>query len=163
MEEYRDVKDYEGIYQVSNLGNVRRIYRKKKGFRYLKPLDHSGGYSRLKLRHLGNDKDVYIHRLVADSFLEGCGEVVNHKDGNKKNNYLSNLEWCSQRENLTHSNNKRSLSSRFAGVSTSDNKWRTSIMIDKKRVVETGFNCETSAYIRYMQMMKENNIVNKYS
>jgi hypothetical protein len=163
MEEYRDVKGYEGIYQVSNLGNVRRIYRKKKGFGYLKPIKHSGGYSRLKLRNKGKDKDVYIHRLVADAFLDGSGEVVNHKDGIRTNNNLFNLEWCSQRENLTHSNNKRILHSRFAGVSTIDNKWRASIFINGKMKVETQFNCETSAYVSYLKMMKENNIVNKYA
>jgi len=163
MEEYRDIKGYEGVYQVSNIGNVRRFYAGIKSFRMMKPINHSGGYSRLKLRNKGNDKDVYIHRLVAEAFIEKSGEVVNHLDGNKKNNHLSNLEVCSQRENVTHAFQKRKMHSSFAGVSKFENKWRSDFFVNGKRTKTFGFNCETAAYVNYLRLLKQNNIVNKYA
>lgn len=163
MEEYRDIKGFEGIYQVSNLGNVRRIYKFKKGFGMLKAIEHSGGYSRLKLRNKGNDKDVYIHRLVAEAFINKEGEVVNHLDGNKKNNALSNLEVCSQRENITHAFKKRVMKSSFAGVSKSRDKWRSDFFINGKRTKTFGFNCETAAYVHYLRSLKQNGITNIYA
>ena len=58
MENWKDIKAYEGIYQVSELGNIRRWRKKNKEWFYLKPLKHSGGYHRVKLRNKGNDKDT---------------------------------------------------------------------------------------------------------
>jgi len=164
MEEYRDIKGYEGVYQVSNLGNVRRLYKKKKGFGMMKPINHSGGYSRLKLRNKGNDKDVYIHRLVADAFLIGENEVVNHKDGNKKNNTLDNLELCTQRENVTHAKNRSSKSSIFSGVrKVAPGKWEARLFVNGVRESFGFKNCETAAYIQYLKGLKDKGIKNIYA
>ena len=63
MEKWEDIKGYEGIYQISTSGRVRRWRKKAKVWFYLKPIVHSGGYRRLKLRNSGNDKDVYIQPI----------------------------------------------------------------------------------------------------
>ena len=95
-EYWLDIRD-EDKYEVSNLGNVRN----KKTGRILKPqLNRSNGYQRVNM----HGKHKYIHRLVADTFFEGDhGNLdVNHIDGNKQNNWLSNLEWCTRKENIQH-------------------------------------------------------------
>ena len=89
-------------YQISNLGRVRRLY--KKGYRYRKPV-HQNGYINITFSY-GNDfKRYQLHRLVALAFLENPlnKPCVNHKDGNKINNELTNLEWCTYSENEKHS------------------------------------------------------------
>lgn len=166
MEEiYKDIVGYEGIYQVSNLGNVRRWRKKNKEWFYLKPINHSGGYFRLKLRNKGDDKDVYIHRLVSELFLTGEGGQVNHIDGNKQNNRVDNLERCNSQENLSHYHLKQDTSSKYPGVDfvPKRNKFRTRLMINGKRKHLGNFRCETSAHLAYLKALKSNGIKNKYS
>lgn len=91
-------------YEVSNLGNVRN----KETGRILKPqLNKEGGYYRVTL---GNRQRDYIHRIVADTFYDGDHSdlEVNHIDGNKLNNSISNLEYCSKKENIRHAFGKDS-------------------------------------------------------
>jgi predicted XRE-type DNA-binding protein len=114
MEIFKDVKGYEGFYQVSNLGNVRSLERKvahrKKGYwqvlkeRILKPGNNGKGYLYLTFRKEGEAKNQTIHRLVANAFLDNPENkrCVNHKDGNKLNNKVSNLEWNTHIENMQH-------------------------------------------------------------
>ena len=162
MENWKDIKDYENIYQVSNLGNVRRVYKKKKGFGKLNPIKHSGGYQRLKLRNKGNDKDVYIHRLVADAFLDRKGlKIVNHVDGDKTNNNVNNLEWVTQRENVSHGNQTGKLTG--SSFVKDRNKWVSNIFINGKKHFLGHFNCETAAHFAYLKALKDNNIINKYA
>lgn len=113
MEEiWKDIKGHEGVYQVSNFGRVRSLdmvvnyfafgkqcSRTGKG-RILKPAI-SGQYLAVALNR-GNTQT--IHRLVAEAFLPNPEnkEQVNHKDGNKLNNTLYNLEWATRRENASH-------------------------------------------------------------
>ncbi len=118
IEEWRDIEDYEGWYQVSNFGNIRSLSRKVRGISRLgndyiretkaitlKP--KRGGttdYLYVNLCKNNQVKYLSIHRLVANAFIlnpENKAEV-NHKDGNKKNNLVSNLEWVTRSENLKH-------------------------------------------------------------
>ena len=87
-------------YEVSNLGKVRNI----KSGRILKPSLHKNGYSRHFLCENNKRKHLYLHRIIATAFIDNPGEkpCVNHIDENKLNNDLSNLEWCTVRENLIH-------------------------------------------------------------
>ena len=98
---WKDIKDYDGIYQVSDDGQVRRIL---KGGR-TKPVKCKDGlYYTVSLSKNGKYTSFNVHRLVAEAFLErpvGTTEV-NHKDGDKHNNNLENLEWVTQKENLIH-------------------------------------------------------------
>jgi hypothetical protein len=99
---WRDIKGYEGLYQVSNLGNVRSLrYGNRNEVRelFLKP--HNQGYLQVELHKDGKRKMFTVHRLVARAFVPGYfdGAHVNHKDENKHNNQADNLEWVTIREN----------------------------------------------------------------
>lgn len=99
---WKDIKGYEGRYQVSDEGQIRRVLTSGKT-KILKPYEGSK-YNTLCLSKDQVKKTVHVHRIVAETFLEkpeGMCEV-NHKDGNKRNNRLENLEWVTQRENLDH-------------------------------------------------------------
>lgn len=100
---WRDIKGYEGLYQVSNLGNVRRVLIH--GFKAMKPTDNGHGYMIVGLSINRCKKNYYIHRLVAEAFLiKTIGKnYVNHIDFNTSNNEASNLEWCTQKENVYYS------------------------------------------------------------
>ena len=97
-EEWRDVVGYEGLYKVSNLGNVYSLLSNK----ILSPSKNHGGYLSVQLSKDNNINRKYIHRLVALAFLGDPPEdkqQINHKDENKENNNVSNLEWISHIEN----------------------------------------------------------------
>ena len=117
MEEiWKDIKGYEGLYQVSNLGKVRSLdryvnsnknsKRLAKG-QILKPYLWSG-YPNVNLCINQKRKGKQIHRLVAEAFLPNPNNysIVNHIDENPLNSKLSNLEWCTQKHNVTHSKHK---------------------------------------------------------
>jgi hypothetical protein len=105
-EKWRDVKGYEGIYQISNLGRVKSLSRlDKRGYKrkeiILKETINPRGYKYVVLQ---DKKAKVTHRLVARSFLpnEENKKEVNHKNGNKQDNRLKNLEWVTHSENLKH-------------------------------------------------------------
>ena len=106
---WKDIKGYEGQYQVSNKGNVRSVARKDSIGRkisgiILKPGCNNGGYLMVNLCKNGKVKNKLIHRLVLEAFVENPNNLpeVNHKDENPSNNELSNLEWCDARHNNNH-------------------------------------------------------------
>ena len=102
MSEVETFVEIEGFekYEVSNLGKVRNI----KSGRILKPFPNRGGYLRHKLYGYDKKKNLPLHRIIATAFIDNPDEkpCVNHIDENKLNNDLSNLEWCTVRENLIH-------------------------------------------------------------
>lgn len=112
-EKWLPVKDYEGFYEISNFGEVRSVDRvidrggptgklTKKG-KLLTPNITPKGYLRLQLARNGETENVFIHTLVAEAFLDKSNKPqVNHKNGNKKDNYYKNLEWVTPSENLLH-------------------------------------------------------------
>lgn len=99
MEIWLDVKDHPK-YEVSNYGNIRN---KRTGKILKQILNRPGGYLRVGM----DGKHQYVHRIVADTFFDGnhAGIDVNHIDGNKRNNHISNLEWCTRKENIQHAYN----------------------------------------------------------
>jgi hypothetical protein len=108
MEEiWKDINGYEGLYQVSNLGNVRKIDWSGKLIRSLRPKLARDGYRRVRLHMFGEKKECYVHRLAAEAFLPNLNKlpVVNHKDENRENNNVSNLEWCDRSYNMRYSMN----------------------------------------------------------
>ena len=104
MEIWKDVLGYEGLYQVSNAGNVRSSRRPmaKGGVR---KKNESHGYLRVVLCKNGIVENKAIHRLVAEAFIENPNNypVVNHMDENRTNNNVNNLEWCTQLYNVQYS------------------------------------------------------------
>ena len=99
-EVWRDIKGYEGIYQVSNMGNVKNI----KFNRIIKPFTQGAGYLRVDLSKENTRIRSLVHRLVAKTFIPNPENKpeVNHIDEDKTNNRIDNLEWCTRKENLNH-------------------------------------------------------------
>lgn len=101
-EEWRDIKGFEGLYQVSNLGRVKSLnYNKTKKEKILKPINNGRGYLYVTLWSNGKSKRFRVHRLVGQTFLDNPNNlpVINHKDENPMNNCVTNLEWCTYQYN----------------------------------------------------------------
>lgn len=101
---WKDVVGYDGLYQVSNLGRVKSVgsyYHKEI---ILKEQFFKQGYSKTTLYKKGKPKSFKTHRLVALAFIHNPENKpqINHKDGNKSNNCVDNLEWVSAKENMQH-------------------------------------------------------------
>lgn len=106
------IKGYEGLYEVSNLGRIKALEKrvdKGKCHRawkehFLKYGIDNNGYFRTNLSKNGKNKTVKVHRIVAQTFIENPynKKTVNHIDGNKQNNNITNLEWATQNENMKH-------------------------------------------------------------
>lgn len=102
MEEWKTINGYEGLYEVSNFGRIVSMMTNK----ILKPnVRNKGGYLYVNLYKESKAKKYYIHRLVAEAFLDNPNrlEEVNHINCDKTDNSLNNLEWCDRRTNLEHS------------------------------------------------------------
>lgn len=102
------ITGYEGIYKISSLGRVKRVgkYRNQvkewESNRILKPATKSKGYMYVQLSKNGKTSPKHIHRLVAEAFIPNPENkpTVNHKNGNKADNSLENLEWATYTENI---------------------------------------------------------------
>lgn len=112
-EVWKPISGYEGLYEISNYGNVRsleryKVYRNELRTIHAKILKYNtitSGYKQVALYKSGKRKCLLIHRLVAEAFIDNPHNLpqVNHKDGNKTNNNVANLEWCTAKENMVHS------------------------------------------------------------
>lgn len=108
IEEWKDIKGFEGFYQISNSGIVKSLggwcgtAKRKEKIRSTS-LTHDG-YVKVRLIHQGKDKTMRVHRLVAEAFIPNpeSKSTVNHKDGNKQNNVVENLEWVDRKEQMVH-------------------------------------------------------------
>jgi len=146
MEEWRDCIGFEGKYQVSSIGRVKSLPRttKRNGRdfqvkgRIMSLANTPQGYKSVTLKVLGKMKTMRVHRLVGYAFLGKEKEMINHIDGNKSNNVLSNLEWASRSENELHAY-------RTGMKKSSDlHKKRTSDSNKERRKIST----DTIQYIR---------------
>lgn len=114
---WKPIKDYEGLYEISNFGNVKILARNYTRYNYLTKRYNiikvkekitqgtiNGGYRRICLTKNKVEKNKHIHKLVAEAFIPNPNNYsyVNHIDGNKQNNYIDNLEWCTLYQNNTH-------------------------------------------------------------
>ena len=106
-EVWKDIKGYEGFYQVSNMGRIRSLDHETSGKKYkgkILSTNVTVGYPIVRLSKGENKTSERVHRIVAKTFIENPDNLpeVNHLDGNKNNNCVENLEWCSSRENKIH-------------------------------------------------------------
>lgn len=152
MEEiWKDIINYEGLYQISNLGNVKNINK------ILKPYKHN--YYTIKLWKNGKSKNYNIHSLVAIAFLNHIPNkfinVIDHIDSNKFNNKLENLRIISMRENL--SKDKKNKTSKYTGVRKKSNKYEAQITINNKSYYLGRFDCELKAHLCYINKLKSIN------
>lgn len=169
MEEiWKDIPDYEGYYQVSNLGRVRSLDRvvehHKTGLVNLKGvlLKHGlnrYGYPFVNLCVNGNRKTIRVHQLVAMAFMghEPCGQklVIDHIDDNPQNNRVDNLQIVTQRFNVFKTQGK--YSSKYKGVCwhKNTNKWCSKICINGKSKYLGYFTSEEEAHEAYLKAVKE--------
>lgn len=155
MEIFKKIEGYED-YQVSNLGNIKSFNFGKE--KILKPQLHIKGYYQILFYKNKKAKMFKIHQLVAIAFLNhkpsGMDLVVNHKDFNKLNNNVENLEIVTQRENTNLKHLKSS--SKYTGVSwfKRDNKWQASIHINGKSKHLGLFTSELDASEAYQKELQ---------
>ena len=113
MEEiFKEIEGYEGLYLISNLGRVKSLSKKiwnGKGYYNrneinIKPAKDKDGYLYVQLSKDNIQKPYKVHRLVAQAFIENPNNLpqVNHKDEDKTNNHVTNLEWCTPKYNLNY-------------------------------------------------------------
>ena len=165
MEEiWLPVKDYQGYYEVSNLGRVKSLKFNKEVI--LKVSIDSGGYAYNGLRKESKSKNFLIHRLVAFAFLDkkDYQHQVNHINGDKKDNRLVNLEWVSNIENYCHRSLLKQYTSKYTGVSykATSKKWTSQICVNRKVIYLGIFDSEENAYAARVNYELNNNIKNKY-
>lgn len=100
QEIWKEIPDYEGIYQVSNLGKIRSCKNNK----IRKQIKQRSGYMRIILTKDAKQKAIAVHILVAKCFVNNKNNYpfVNHIDGNKENNNANNLEWVTASQNMKH-------------------------------------------------------------
>lgn len=161
IEEWRDVQGYEGLYSVSNFGRVKSHDRKisngralynKKG-RILKNTKASTGYWKVELVKNQKIKSHKVHRLVAKEFMpEIKGKnLINHIDGDPLNNHADNLEWCTQKENMSHAYETGLIKSNFTMYKEDilneyiNNKTMNVVDLSKK------YDCSDSSIRRYLR------------
>lgn len=116
-EEWLPIKGYEGLYEVSSLGRVKSLnYRKSGTCKIFTGSPDKDGYLRTALSDPVK-KYVRVHRLVAEAFIPNPDNLplVNHKDENKQNNRLENLEWCTPQYNNDYSISRRVVAKDYSG------------------------------------------------
>lgn len=129
---YKDIIGYEGFYQVSNLGNVKRLnYRNSGKERCLKNYLSHIGYYKICLSKNSKVITVNVHRIISQAFIPNPENKsqVNHKDGNKLNNNVENLEWVTSKENTQHAHN-------IGLINTSKGEDRNFSKLTEKQVLE---------------------------
>ena len=157
-ERFKDIKGYDRDYQVSNLGRVKSLKFGKE--KILKICIGSNGYLLVRLCKNGKTNTSYIHRLVAETFLQkprGWDIVVDHINNDRLDNRLDNIQWITHRENCSKDKNKGT--SKIIGVSWNkrDSKWMACIWIDGKNKHLGLFTSELEASQAYQNALKELN------
>ena len=153
---WKDIKDYEGLYQVSNLGRIKSLKFGKE--RILKGTKNFHGYSLVALYKDGKTKTITVHQLVSMAFLnhKPCGYklVVDHINTIKTDNRLENLQVITNRENL--SKDKKKGTSKYVGVSWYKRyqKWKAQMLIKGKHKTLGYFKTELEAHQAYQSKLE---------
>lgn len=161
QEVWKDIPNYEGIYQVSNLGNIKSLKFNKE--KIIKSGVNSRGYLMVVLSNQSIRETRSVHSLVAEAFLNHKSIkskiVIDHINDVKTDNRLDNLQVVSHRYNTYKTKNK--YSSTFKGVHfvNRNKKWIAKIVINKK-VKQLGmFDCELKAHLAYQNALKKYNLL----
>ena len=125
MEIWKDIEGFEGLYKVSNLGRIKSLnYRCTKKEKLLKHGSDKDGYLNVKLCKEGKVKSRSVHRLVAQAFIPNPDNKpeVNHKDEDKTNNKVENLEWVTSKENINYGTRTERCSKPIYGINIKTNE-----------------------------------------
>lgn len=176
QEIWRTINGYEGYYEISNYGRVKSLSRliimdsKRKRFQQDRILTHNicnTDYPRVTLTKNGKGIQFHIHCLVANAFIPNPNRLgdVNHKDSDRLNPIVNNLEWTSRRENVTHGWLNRKKASVFPGVQFLKNRgqWKSIIWLNGKGKYLGQFKTEKEASDAYQQAVVDYGVVNKYA
>lgn len=140
-EVWKDIKGYEGLYMVSSFGNVKSLNYRRSGIaKNLKLKNTTNGYKAVILAKEGKHKDRMVHRLVAEAFIPNPKNLpqVNHKDEDKHNNRVENLEWCTAKYNSNYGTGKERMAKSLTGKKHTDehrkarSEWMTSLRVGEK-------------------------------
>lgn len=150
---WKDITGFEGLYQISNLGRVKSLSKSL----ILKPNVNDGGYYKFNLFKNGISHSFTVHQTVAVEFLNhkrsGFSKVVNHINGDKKDNRACNLELVTNRDNSSNcfKSNKNTKTSKYIGVSwhKGAKKWTSKILYKNKAIHLGSFDSEQLAHEQY--------------
>lgn len=160
---WKNIEGYEGHYQISNCGQVKSLKWNKE--RLLKPSTNGSGYYYVNISKNNRVKNFSIHTLLWDHFgdskRDGRKLQVDHKDENKLNNHIDNLQLLKPRSNVSKSVDKSKTTSKYIGARwhKGGNKWVSQIRINNKYTHLGYFNTEYEAHLSYQQALK--NITNQ--
>lgn len=121
IEIWKDIKNYEGKYIISNYGDIKSLnYKRTNISQLLKPQEDKNGYFTIPLCKNGKAKRYKVHKLVAQTFIYNPHNYtqINHKDENKQNNKIDNLEWCTQSYNNLYGNHLKKIRKKIICLDT---------------------------------------------
>lgn len=159
----KNIKGFEGLYQVSEYGDIfaleKQVAMPNGGFKTIKAhkpkinITHKGYHKVMLTNKLGVRKGFYVHRLVALNFIGESNLQVNHKDFNKTNNNILNLEFVTNTENSEHYFKSIKTTSKYKGICWHKNmkKWVAQFNINKIKVNVGSFNTELEAHTAYLK------------
>lgn len=179
MEIWKDIRGYEGIYQISNHGRVKSIDRRVRNHKcgatrtikehIIHSTDNGNGYQIVGLRGNGKRKNFYVHRLVAEHFIEKPDgkEYINHMDYNRANNNVANLEWCTQKENMVYSIDRLKKPKPNAKLSNTGERYITKTLTRRKKNIRYRVNISQFGVDRSFLTMEDaikyrNEVMNKW-
>lgn len=155
---WKDIKGHIGVYQASNMGRIKSLYRKSSNGSNLREQLlaqglNGGGYRMVVLRKAGKSTTKTVHRLIAKTFLDNYSEEleVDHRDRDSLNNLVSNLRMATRKQNSANMGKASNCSSKFKGVCyhKRDHIWQANINTNKTRKYLGGFETEIEAAEKY--------------
>lgn len=160
IEQWKDIIGYEGLYQVSNLGRVKRLAGKRvKQERFIVTSNNGLNYLFYNLWKNNKVKKAYVHRLIAEAFIDNPENkrCVDHKDFNPLNNSIDNLQWATQSENVHKQRREKSKKSLCPGVywCKQTKNWLVKIVKNEKTYFAGRFNLEKEAFEAYSNLAKK--------
>ncbi len=167
--EWKDIKGYEGLYQINSDGQVRSlnrvIMRNDKPWNFkgkiLSERRDSSGYAHVTF---SKGKSFKVHRLLYETFIGKLipGMDIDHIDNNSYNNNLNNLQQITRRENCSKDNFRRNCTSSYVGVKRHKDKWRANIQLDGKNIHIGIFKMEIDAHMAYLDIRDNPDSALKY-
>lgn len=156
---WKSIKGYEGLYEVSTLGEIKSFHNGTE--KLIKCTIHKqNGYAYFQLVKNGQKKTMRLHKVVMVTFIGESEKIINHKNGDKTDNRLDNLEYISSRENTSHYWKDLKLPGIY--YNQNSDKYRARIYHNGKSIHLGYFQNKLLAYYKIRDYERENKIVNKY-